>query len=89
MSASGASKALSHLLPDLHSVIENNEAPSEDIYQAKVCLGWLHWILGQPSLALTTLPTTLPNVMDPAAEKQGKLSRWTHVCMIKCACIRG
>ncbi|MCJ1248180.1 hypothetical protein MMC30_005397 [Trapelia coarctata] len=88
-SATAVSKTLSPLLPDLHSAIESNEASSEGVYQARTCLGWLHWILGQPSLALNTLPTILPRVTDPSTEKRAKISRWTQVCMIKCACIRG
>ncbi|MCJ1393445.1 hypothetical protein MMC18_006320 [Xylographa bjoerkii] len=45
--------------------------------------------MGQPALAVSTLPTSLPQTTGPAKEKERMLSRWTHVCMIKSAYILG
>ncbi|MCJ1405078.1 hypothetical protein MMC11_008304 [Xylographa trunciseda] len=45
--------------------------------------------MGQPALAVSALPTSLPQTTGLAKEKQGTLSRWTHICMIKSAYILG
>ncbi|MCJ1417392.1 hypothetical protein MMC32_003735, partial [Xylographa parallela] len=87
--SSFAPNTLSHLLPELRTAIATKEALPEDVFQARTCLRWLHWIMGQPALAVSALPTDLPLATGLAKEKQGTLSRWTHVCMIKSAYILG
>ncbi|MCJ1282958.1 hypothetical protein MMC26_002285 [Xylographa opegraphella] len=87
--ASSIPNTLSHLLPELRTAIATKEALPEDVFQAQTCLGWLYWVMGQPALAVTALPTNLPQATGLVKEKQGTLSRWTHVCMIKSAYILG
>ncbi|MCJ1380683.1 hypothetical protein MMC17_003791 [Xylographa soralifera] len=87
--SSSAPTTLSHLLLELRTAIATKEALPEDVFQAQTCLGWLHWVMKQPALAVSALPTSLPQATGLAKEKQGTLSRWTHVCMIKSAYILG
>ena len=76
-------------LVSLSAALENEKTDPEDAFQAQTCLGWAHWIDGEPELAVSSLPSNLPKTIDPATEKQGTLRGWTHVCIIKSAYIRG
>ncbi|KAJ6446661.1 filamentation protein [Purpureocillium lavendulum] len=57
------------------------------IDEERVCVGWLHWVVGEYSLAVERLPTRLQDdgtSLDPAALSH----EWTHVCALKSAYLR-
>ncbi|KAM4057111.1 filamentation protein (Rhf1) [Hirsutella rhossiliensis] len=73
-------------LPTLQSAISEENANSEDRFQAHVCVGWLHWVVGDYSLAIRQLP----KMEDPSTnlDPANLVSEWTHVCALKSAYLR-
>lgn len=69
------------LLPKLLEAIDNEHTFHEDKYQAQVCVGWLHWAVGEYSIAVTRLPSVLEQ--DPE-----EVSEWTRVCTLKAAYLK-
>ncbi|KAK5664037.1 hypothetical protein OQA88_251 [Cercophora sp. LCS_1] len=74
-------------LPKLLTAIENEQTCHEERFQAKVCVGWVHWVLKEYSLALTRLPKNFDEEY-PSAEDFENLSEWTKVCALKAAYLR-
>ncbi|KAH6687444.1 hypothetical protein F5X68DRAFT_10709 [Plectosphaerella plurivora] len=74
-------------LPKLLSIINKEDKHPQDVYQAKVCLGWLHWTVDEYGLAAVRLPTHLDYEQLQAATS-GKLSDWTSVCALKAAYLK-
>ncbi|KAK4202735.1 hypothetical protein QBC40DRAFT_220857 [Triangularia verruculosa] len=74
-------------LPALLTVIENEQAHPQDRFQARVCAGWLHWVLREYSLALQRLPRSFDEDL-PASDAPVELSDWTKVCALKTAYLR-
>ncbi|ETS83454.1 hypothetical protein PFICI_05330 [Pestalotiopsis fici W106-1] len=72
---------ITNLLPKLLEAIENEHTLQEDKYQAQVCVGWLHWAVGEYSIAVTRLPSVLEQ--DPE-----EVSEWTRVCTLKAAYLK-
>ncbi|PNY23859.1 Uncharacterized protein TCAP_06204 [Tolypocladium capitatum] len=73
--------------PRLLAAIEEEQRNFEDRFQAQVCLGWLHWVVGEYSLALVRLPKRLQDQgtdLDPA----DLTLEWTRVCALKSAYLR-
>ncbi|KKA26846.1 hypothetical protein TD95_002435, partial [Thielaviopsis punctulata] len=72
-------------LPKLIEVIENESTYPQDRFQAGVCAGWLHWVVGEYSLAMMRLPSRIdeeyPQLENP--------SEWTTVCALKAAYLKG
>lgn len=69
--------------------IEKEKTYVEDEFQAQVCLGWIHWQLGEPSLAASRLPR---NVEQDFAQLDGtskESAEWTKVCALKASYIKG
>ncbi|KAL2181781.1 uncharacterized protein P884DRAFT_266188 [Thermothelomyces heterothallicus CBS 202.75] len=54
----GGLEAANHL-PDLFTAIDAEAAHPEDRFQARVCAGWLLWVLREYPAALARLPRTL------------------------------
>lgn len=76
-------------IPQLLTAIENERTHAEDGFQAQVCLGWIHWHLGEPALAVGRLPKNVERdfvQLDGANKESGE---WTKVCSIKAAYIKG
>lgn len=71
---------LHELMPSLLSIIEQADEYPQDIYQARSCLGWLHWTLGEPGVASTRLPSNFAGVVEDIGLE---LSPWIQVCLIK------
>ncbi|KAI1844083.1 hypothetical protein JX266_009756 [Neoarthrinium moseri] len=71
---------ITSLLPKLLDAIDNEHAFPEDRYQAQVCVGWLHWAVGEYSLAVARLPDGL--------EQDHDASEWTRVCTLKTAYLK-
>ncbi|KAL8796482.1 MAG: hypothetical protein Q9195_001156 [Heterodermia aff. obscurata] len=87
--ASLATNSLSGQIPALLTAIDNEKTFLEDALEAQVCLGWIHWSIGEPSLALSRIPSDISHKRERLAEEGRPLSGWTHVCIIKGAYIRG
>ena len=86
---SSSASALSQLIPPLQAAAENEKTFKEDAFQAQICLGWIHSTVGDPTLALRTLPPTFDRISDRLSRDGGVTARWTHVCIVKGAYLRG
>lgn len=75
------------ILPKLLESIENETQHVEDRFQAQVCVGWLHWVVADYSLALAHLPSSL-EPEDINVDPAGAISEWTTVCALKAAYLR-
>lgn len=80
---------LSQLVPVLQAAVENEKTFNEDVFQAQVCLGWIHSTVGNPTLALSALPPTFDRASDRLSRDGGITARWTQVCIVKGAYLRG
>ena len=87
--ASPTPSNLSGQIPALLTAIENEKTFLEDALEAQVCLGSIHWSIGEPSLALSRIPSDISQKNERLAEEGRTLRGWTHVCIIKGAYIRG
>ncbi|RFU73562.1 filamentation [Trichoderma arundinaceum] len=74
-------------LPKLMAVIEAETTRPEERFQAQVCVGWLHWVVGEYALALERLPKSL-NEEYPDIDPANTASEWTSVCALKAAYLR-
>lgn len=74
-------------LPKLMAVIEAEANPTEERFQAQVCVGWMHWVVGEYALALERLPRSL-NEQYPDIDPANTASEWTSVCALKAAYLR-
>lgn len=80
---------LSELIPEIISVIEAAEGTPQDVYQAQVCLGWIHWTLSEPGLAVSRLPKDIDDSTIATLSEGGKsLTKWTEVCIVKAGYIK-
>jgi cargo-transport protein YPP1 len=78
---------ISGQLPKLLSAIEAETKYREDKFQAVVCSGWLHWVVGEYNLAAVRLPKSLEQEytqLDPV----DKISEWTNVCALRAAYLK-
>ncbi|KAK2594934.1 hypothetical protein QQS21_007337 [Conoideocrella luteorostrata] len=73
---------VSNRFPDLSAAIEDENHQHEDRFQAKVCMGWLYWVVGEYREALITLPTSL-EVEGISPERIDTISEWTNLCALK------
>ena len=88
-SSSSAYARLSHQAPLLVSAVEQEASFPEDAFEASVCLGWLYWIVGEPFLALSSIPSDVATVNQRLIKNGRTLSGWTHVCIVRGAYARG
>lgn len=78
---------VSSQLPKLLSAIEEEKSSLEERFQAQVCVGWLHWVVGEYSLA----SVRLPGVNDqeyPQFRSLDDISGWTKICVLKSAYLK-
>ena len=61
----------------------------EDAFQGKICLAWLQRTVGNTSLALSSLPPAIDQAPERLRQEGGITAKWTHVCIVKGAYIRG
>lgn len=81
--------SLSDLIPLLLSSIEEENDFPQDIFQAQVCLGWVHWTLSEPALAALRLPKDLDVTMHDLSDDGQEISSWTEVSVIKAGYMKG
>ena len=86
---SASTSALSQLVPPLEAAAEKEKTFNEDVFQAQICLGWIYSIVGDHTLALSTLPPTFDRVSDRLSRDGGFFEKWTLVCIVKGAYLRG
>lgn len=87
--SSTASSGLSQIIPSLLAVVEEEGSHSQDAFQATVCLGWLHYVLDEPGLAVARLPKDSAAVATELAEGGASIGPWTRVCLVKSAFLKG
>ncbi|OTB08582.1 hypothetical protein M426DRAFT_316595 [Hypoxylon sp. CI-4A] len=78
---------VAQLIPRLVGAIDTETSYPEDKYQAQVCVGWLHWTVGQYSEASSLLPQSLETEL-PQADQPNGISEWTRVCSLKAAYLK-
>ncbi|KAL8825584.1 MAG: hypothetical protein Q9170_007740 [Blastenia crenularia] len=84
-----ASTGLSQIIPRLRSLSQEATADPEDVFQARVCLGWLHWTLNEAELALEAIPKNPSQAYNELDQGGARTSGWSSVCAVKGACLRG
>ncbi|KAJ5495400.1 hypothetical protein N7539_000516 [Penicillium diatomitis] len=80
---------LTELIPGLLTVIDTNDGTPEEILQAQVCLGWIHWILSEPALAVERLPQDLVKSLAEFSAAGQNPSSWTEICLVRGCYIKG
>ncbi|KAL1843403.1 hypothetical protein VTJ49DRAFT_1753 [Mycothermus thermophilus] len=94
----GPLEAATHL-PSLLSAIDAESQQPQDCYQARVCAGWLLWVLRDYSTALIRLPEGPLEAEQPAPAAPpvdgasaptptSATTGWTTVCALKAAYLR-
>ncbi|KAB8237655.1 putative filamentation protein (Rhf1) [Aspergillus alliaceus] len=87
--SSSSSSALPELISHLLSTVEKADGPPQDIFQAQVCLGWVHWTLNEPGLAAVRLPNDFDETLRRILGSGEELSPWTKVCFAKACYLKG
>ncbi|KAI0486665.1 hypothetical protein F4859DRAFT_309424 [Xylaria cf. heliscus] len=75
-------------LPKLLEVIDAERTYPQDRFQAQVCLGWVHWTVGEYDRVSDVLPTDQEQELLPLNQPDG-VSEWTRVCVLKAIYLRG
>ncbi|KAL2256693.1 hypothetical protein VTK26DRAFT_1267 [Humicola hyalothermophila] len=86
-------------LPALLAAIDSETTFHEDRFQARVCAGWLLWVLREYPGALARLPRALADHgieigpapgsgQQPSSSPSSSSSEWTKVCALKGAYLR-
>lgn len=78
---------VAQLVPRLLGAIDAEASVTEDKYQAQVCVGWIHWTVGDYTEASVRLPQNLENELGQIDQPSG-ISEWTRVCSIKAAYLK-
>jgi tetratricopeptide (TPR) repeat protein len=81
--------SISRYIPLLLEAIEKEKTYVEDEFQAQVCLGWIHWQLGEPSLAASRLPKSIEHEFAQLDGTNKESAGWTKVCALKASYIKG
>ncbi|KAJ4165530.1 hypothetical protein LMH87_007160 [Akanthomyces muscarius] len=72
-------------IPKLHAAIEGEKVNRQDAFQARVCVGWMYWVVTEYTLALDHLPSGLA---EAGQDGRDSLTEWTSVCAMKSAYLR-
>ncbi|KAF4637250.1 hypothetical protein G7Y89_g820 [Cudoniella acicularis] len=83
------SSAISKYIPLLLEAIEQERTYVEDEFQASICLGWIHWQLGEPALAASRLPKSIEQEFSQLDGTNKESAEWTRVCALKGSYIKG
>lgn len=74
-------------LPKLLQSIDDEISHPDDRFQAQVCVGWLHWVLGEYDLCAAHLPD-IPQLEDGQINPADKSAEWSSVCALKAAYLK-
>ena len=80
---------LSQYIPPLLDAIDKEQRFVEDVFQARVCLGWIHWQLNEPALAAARLPKSVELEFSQLDGTNKDSAGWTKVCAVKASYIKG
>lgn len=80
---------IARYIPLLLEAIDKERTYVEDDFQAQVCLGWIHWELGEPSLAAARLPKDIEQEFSQLDGTNKESTEWTRVCALKASYIKG
>ncbi|KAI9729956.1 MAG: hypothetical protein M1834_006154 [Cirrosporium novae-zelandiae] len=80
---------LTDLVPPLLAAIEEATLPFPDVTQAQSCLGWIHYTLNEPSLAISRLPEDFDALLKDTQSEEKRISGWTLVCILRSVYIKG
>ncbi|KAF2086950.1 filamentation protein-like protein [Saccharata proteae CBS 121410] len=83
--------SLSNLIPTVQSALQQEDTHAQDRFIAEVCLGWIYWVLDEPSDAITKLPSDYEATIAglTGGNSEGKLLGWTQACIVKGAYLKG
>ncbi|RAL10027.1 putative filamentation protein (Rhf1) [Aspergillus homomorphus CBS 101889] len=81
--STSASSSLHELVPPLLSTVNRAEGPKQEVFQAQVCLGWVHWTLNEPTLATSRFPANFGETIHDLESAGEELSPWTQACLVK------
>ncbi|KKK16654.1 hypothetical protein ARAM_005762 [Aspergillus rambellii] len=81
--ASASPSSLPELIPSLLSTIEKADGSNQELFQAEVCLGWVHFTLNEPGLAVARLPKDFDETLNNLTTVGDELSPWTKICLVK------
>lgn len=87
--SSTAPSSLSQIIPTLLTAVEQSGGSGQDAFQATVCLGWLHYVLDEPGLAVARLPQDFGAVAATLGSDATPLSAWSKVCLVKGTYLKG
>lgn len=89
--ASSSTKAasLAPLITPLQEAIHAVKTHAEDEFQARVCLGWIHWVLDEPITAIERLPRNIDHDFSELDGTGKQSAGWTRVCAVKGAYLKG
>lgn len=76
------------IAPLVDAITQPNDYP-EDVFQASVCLAWLHWILQERDQALAQLHDEPAPAYAAASTPNSRSTEWVQVCAIKYAYMKG
>ncbi|KAI4929100.1 hypothetical protein J4E85_005724 [Alternaria conjuncta] len=88
-SSAASTTGLSQIIPSLLATIEEDGTQGQDAFQANVCLGWAHYVLDEPGLAVARLPQDFGAVATQLSGEAGTLSGWSRVCLVKGTYLKG
>ncbi|RFU33913.1 hypothetical protein B7463_g2397, partial [Scytalidium lignicola] len=80
---------VSRFIPLLIEAIESEQTYPEDAFQAKICLSWAHWYLGEPGLAAQRVPRSVEEEYQKIVGSNKGYSEWTKAAALKGAYIKG
>ncbi|KAA8572835.1 hypothetical protein MFRU_003g00620 [Monilinia fructicola] len=87
--AGSTSSALSKYIPPLLEAIANERQHVEDDFQARVCIGWIHWYIGEYAQAASSLPASIEAEFSQLDGTNKESNEWTKVCALKASFIKG
>ena len=74
-------------LPKLVAAIDEEVHHPDDRFQAQVCAGWLHWVLGEYEDCAAKLPKNISQE-EKEINPADRSSEWTNVCALKGAYLK-
>ncbi|KFX93542.1 hypothetical protein O988_06762 [Pseudogymnoascus sp. VKM F-3808] len=81
--------SLVQYVPPLIGAIDEEHNHPEDVFQAQVALGWVHWVLSEPELAALRLPKNIEGDFSLLDGTSKQSSGWTRTCALKAIYIKG